>query len=150
MTNDFRTFIVAAADAALARALCALEPGGAGMFTTPLSPTGAEPATHYISTGQVPGTMGAAAPLETWEQDATGAWVEVSREPGNAAAVYAAAQAAEPPVVCTLADIEALFAASDVTAQDPWVALGRLGLKLVQVTEAATGVKKTNSLSSEG
>ena len=33
---------------------------------------------------------------------------------------------------CTLAEIEDLFTSADITEQDPWVALGRLGLKLVQ------------------
>jgi hypothetical protein len=142
MTDAFRTYIVPAAHADLARALCALEPGGAGMFATPLSATGAEPATHYGSTGQVPGAMGAASPLAVWEQDADGAWVEVSREPGNAAAVYAAAQAATPPVACTLADVEALFAAADVTQQDPWTALARLGLQMVTPTERTAAAAK--------
>jgi len=35
-------------------------------------------------------------------------------------------------VEVTLEQIEDLFATSDVTAEDPWVALGRLGLKIVQ------------------
>jgi hypothetical protein len=135
VSDLFRTFIVPAAHADLARALCALEAGGAGMFTTGLSADGTEPATHYISTGQVPGPLGMAAPCAVWEQDAEGAWVEVGREPGNPAAVYAAAQAADPPVACTLADIEALFLASDITAQDPVTACGRLGLGIAQDAE---------------
>ena len=53
MSNDIaRTMIVPAALAPLARALAAgLSPGGVGMFQTGLSPTGAEPATHYVSSG---------------------------------------------------------------------------------------------------
>lgn len=48
------TLIVPAALAPTCRALAAaLAPSGAGMWTTPLSPTGAEPATHYISTGSI-------------------------------------------------------------------------------------------------
>lgn len=47
-----RTLIVPAALADQCRALCAAAtPAGAGMFTTALSPTGDEPATHYISSG---------------------------------------------------------------------------------------------------
>ena len=139
MSDLFRTFIVPAAHADLARALCALEVGGAGMFTTGLSADGTKPATHYVSTGQVPGPLGMAAPCAVWEQDAEGAWVEVSREPGNPAAVYAAAQAADPPVACTLADIEALFLASDITAQEPSTACGRLGLRIVTPPEPRDG-----------
>jgi hypothetical protein len=135
MTDVFRTFVCPAAHADLARALCALEAGGAGMFTTGLSADGTEPASYYVSTGQVPGPLGLAAPCAVWEQDAEGAWVEVSREPGNPAAVYAASQAASPPVTCTLADIEALFVASDITAQEPSTACGRLGLLIVTPPE---------------
>ena len=49
MSDLFRTFIVPAAHADLARALCALEAGGAGMFTTGLSADGTEPATGLIA-----------------------------------------------------------------------------------------------------
>jgi hypothetical protein len=139
MSDLFRTFIVPAAHADLARALCALEAGGAGMFTTGLSADGTEPASYFVSTGQVPGPLGMAAPCAVWEQDADGAWVEVGREPGNPAAVYAAAQAADPPVACTLADIQALFVASDITAQEPFTACGRLGLRIVTPPEPRDG-----------
>ncbi len=142
MSDLFRTFIVPAAHADLARALCALEAGGAGMFTTGLSADGTEPASYFVSTGQVPGPLGMAAPCAVWEQDAEGAWVEVSREPGNPAAVYAAAQAASPPVACTLADIEALFLASDITAQEPFTACGRLGLRIVTPPEPTATSRK--------
>ena len=142
MSDLFRTFIVPAAHADLARALCALEAGGAGMFTTGLSADGTEPASYFVSTGQVPGPLGMAAPCAVWEQDAEGAWVEVSREPGNPAAVYAAAQAADPPVACTLADIEALFVASDITAQEPVTACGRLGLRIVTPSEPTATPRK--------
>jgi hypothetical protein len=142
VSDLFRTFIVPAAHADLARALCALEAGGAGMFTTGLSADGTEPASYFVSTGQVPGPLGMAAPCAVWEQDAEGAWVEVSREPGNPAAVYAAAQAASPPVACTLADIEALFLASDITAQEPFTACGRLGLRIVTPPEPTATSRK--------
>ena len=142
MSDLFRTFIVPAAHADLARALCALEAGGAGMFTTGLSADGTEPASYFVSTGQVPGPLGMAAPCAVWEQDAEGAWVEVSREPGNPAAVYAASQAADPPVACTLADIEALFVASDITAQEPSTACGRLGLRIVTPPEPTATPRK--------
>jgi hypothetical protein len=142
VTDIFRSFFVPAAHADLARALCALEAGGAGMFTTGLSADGTEPASYFVSTGQVPGPLGMAAPCAVWEQDAEGAWVEVSREPGNPAAVYAAAQAADPPVACTLADIEALFVASDITAQEPSTACGRLGLRIVTPPEPTATPRK--------
>ena len=134
MSYTFRTFVTPAAHADLARALCALEPGGAGMFTTGLSATGSEPATHYVSTGLVPGALGAASPLEVWEEE-DGEWWKVGYDPGRPDAVVAAAQAANPPVPCTLAEVEMLFAVSDVTEQDPFIAFARLGLSLVQPKE---------------
>ena len=50
----FATIIVLAAQAQSARDAAAQIPGGEGMFTAGLSPTGAEPATHYIASGWVP------------------------------------------------------------------------------------------------
>ena len=50
----FATIIVTAAQAQAARDAAAQIPGGEGMFTAGLSPTGAEPATHYIASGRVP------------------------------------------------------------------------------------------------
>jgi len=50
----FATIIVTADKAEQARTLAAEIPGGEGMFTAGLSPTGAEPATHYIASGWVP------------------------------------------------------------------------------------------------
>lgn len=50
----FATIIVTAAQAQAARDAAAQIPGGEGMFTAGLSPTGAEPATHYISSGWIP------------------------------------------------------------------------------------------------
>ena len=50
----FTTIIVPAAQAQAARDAAATIPGGEGMLTSGLSPTGAEPATHYIASGWVP------------------------------------------------------------------------------------------------
>ena len=129
--NLFRTMIVPDANVALARQLCALEAGGAGMLITGLSADGAAPATHYISSGECPPLIVQFCPVQTWEQQ-DGVWVMTGSTPGDPQAVVDAAKAADPPVQCTLAEIEDLFAAADITEQDPWVALGRLGLKLVQ------------------
>jgi len=50
----FATIIVTADKAEQARTIAAEIPGGEGMLTAGLSPTGAEPATHYIASGRVP------------------------------------------------------------------------------------------------
>ena len=52
MTDVFVTIIVPAATVEAARELAATVHGGAGMFTTALSPDGSAPATHYISSGR--------------------------------------------------------------------------------------------------
>lgn len=54
MADTFATLIVTAENVERARTTAAQFTGGAGMFTTALSATGAEPATHYISTGYMP------------------------------------------------------------------------------------------------
>ena len=99
------------------------------MFTTPLSPTGKEPATHYISTGYVPEGYQYMVPCQWWEQGEDGAWMMTSSTPGDAKAVYA--HCVEVGVECTQKDVDDLFAAADVTEQDPFVAMGRLGIQIV-------------------
>ena len=126
----FRTLIVPAASVDLARAIAtSFGPGGEGMWITPLSASGLAPATHYISTGYVPPEYGYLVPLQVWTQDEDGDWVLVASEPGDPVAVYEAATA--QGVICTQADVDALFAAADVTEQEPFVAMGRLGLTII-------------------
>lgn len=126
----FRTLIVPAANVDLARAIAtSFGPGGEGMWITPLSADGLDPATHYISTGYVPPEYGYLVPLQVWALDEEGDWVLVGSEPGDPVAVYTAATA--QGVVCTQADVDALFAAADVTEQEPFVAMGRLGLTII-------------------
>lgn len=130
MSDIFRTLIVPAANVDLARAVGAsFGPGGAGMWTTPLSASGSDPATHYISSGYVPPEYGFLVPLQVWTLDENNDWVLVSTEPGDPVAVYMAATS--QGVVCTQADIDALFAAADVTEQEPFTAMGRMGLTMI-------------------
>lgn len=131
MTDTFATLIVAAQDAPLARQIAAaFGPGGVGMWTTPLSSTGADPASHYISSGYIPADFAYLVPSQTWALDEDGAWVLVSSTPGDPVAVYQAAT--EAGVICTQAEVDAIFASADVTEQEPFVAMGRLGLRIVQ------------------
>ena len=130
----FRTLIVPTVNVDLARAIAgSFGPGGVGMFTTPLSPTGAEPATHYISTGYVPEGYQYMVPCQTWEwvqpEGKDGAWVMTSSTPGDPQAVYA--HCVEVGIECTQQDVDDLFAAADVTEQEPFVAMGRLGVQIV-------------------
>lgn len=132
MSDVFRTLIVESADVDLARTIAAtLDPAHSqGMWETPLSSTGAEPATHYISTGYIGEGFAALVPLATWAQEGDPPeWVQTEYEPGDSFTVLALCEQAGLEI--TLEQIEDLFATSDVTAEDPWVALGRLGLKIV-------------------
>ena len=132
MSDVFRTLIVTSDDAPLARTIAAtLDPAhSTGMWETPLSPTGTEPATHYISPGYIGEGFAALVPLATWQlQGDPPEWVQTAYEPGDSFAVLALCE--EAGMTVTLEQIEDLFADSDVTAEDPWVALGRLGLKIV-------------------
>lgn len=130
MADLFRTLIVIAADAPLAREIAAaFGPGGAGMWTTPLSADGQEPATHYISSGYIPAEFALMAPLQVWGLDEDGDWVMVASEPGDPVAVYNAAVAGG--VQCTQADVDAVYADSDVTEQEPFTAMGRMGLTII-------------------
>lgn len=131
MPDIFRTLIIPASQVELARQIAAsFGPGGVGMWTTELSADGTEPATHFISTGFIPEQFAFMVPCQTWTQDEEGVWTQTSSEPGNPEAVYEAATA--QGVDCTLADIEAVFAAADVTEQEPFIAMSRLGLQIVQ------------------
>jgi hypothetical protein len=131
MTDIFRTLIIPAANVELARSIAAsFGPGGTNMWTTPLSATGAEPASHYISSGGIPAGFAHLVPLQTWVQEQDGTWVMTGSEPGDPVAVYN--HCVEAGVVCTQADVDALFAAADVTEQEPFTAMERLGLQIIQ------------------
>ena len=120
-----RCLIVPAAYAPLARALCdGLAPGGsgAGMLATPLSINGALPATHFIAQGMIEDTFAALLPLTAFDTEGVPAIAT-----GQPETIVALAQGA-----VTLAQINALLAAIDVTEQDPHTAMGRLGLKMIQ------------------
>lgn len=129
MADLFRTLIITADDAPISRAIAAaFGPGGEGMWTTPLSASGAEPATHFISSGFIPAEFVSLSPCTTWAQDGE-TWVVVEHNAGDAATVFAYAQQAGLPF--TLAEIEGVFSRSDVSTQEPFDAMGRMGLSIV-------------------
>lgn len=117
----YRCLIVPDAQVEFARELSATVagPAGAGMWTTPLSSTGAEPATHWISAGLISQDFAALLPL--------------GNEPGNAALV---AQLATANGMATTAEqVRALFDVADVTEDESHVAMARLGLVMVSAQE---------------
>ena len=134
MTDIFRTLIVPAADAPLARQIAVtLSPsGGSNMWVQGLSPTGEPPATHYVSTGLIGPDFAALVPCTFWELDEAGDWVQTGSEPGNAGLVVYACAAAEPPLIHTEAQVQGVMDRSDISPQEPFVAFSRLGLQLVR------------------
>ena len=147
VTDVYRCMILVAADAPLVRSIADMFAGSPQhMWQTGLSADGRSPATHYIATGYVPEGYQVMAPWQDWEwqqpdPDQPGAWVMTFSYPGQPEAVWQACQQPiseddpSPRVPCTLEDVEMAFTRSDMTSQDPWVAMGRLGLQIVQPDE---------------
>jgi hypothetical protein len=127
MSNEWvrRCLIVPAVYAPLARALCkGLAPGdsGKGMFAVPLSPIGSPPATYFITHGMIKEDFDSLLPFTSFDAEGV-----------------SATQAGQPEVIVelsngtvTLAQVNDLLSAIDVSEQDPFVAMQRLGLKLIQ------------------
>ena len=129
-----RTIIVPAAFQQLAQALCeAAAEGGAGkgMFTTGLSETGTEPATHYISSGAIFDDLAALLPLTTVEPSTDDGEPDmVTERPGNVA--FVEGLAAQAGITLPAGTVAGLFDALDVSEQGPFEAVARLGLVMVQ------------------
>lgn len=108
MNWTHRTFVVPQAHVALARQLAAAAAdSGIGMFTTGLSATGAEPATHFISAGLI-------------QQE----FADLLADPQ---AVADLAQGQVP-----LEAVQAMLAASVIRAdENPHAVLAELGLRLI-------------------
>lgn len=83
------------------------------MWQRALSLTGEEPPTHYISSGMVPSQF---MNLIT-----------------NPASVVAAAK--QGGVTVTLAQVQGILSRADVTAEKPFDAMARLGLRFVEKPE---------------
>lgn len=145
MSDVYRCMIITTADAPLVRSIADMFAGSPQhMWQTGLSTDGKAPATHFIATGYVPEGYQVMAPWQEWEwqqpdPDQPGAWVMTFSYAGRPDIVWQACQQPipdsdppQPKVPCTLAQVEGAFQRSDMTSQDPWVALGRLGLQLVQ------------------
>jgi hypothetical protein len=133
----YRNMIVTAEEAPLARLVCSTLGGlpYEGMFEIGLSPTGDEPATHYISSGGVSEGFAKLAPFSTWawkqpDPDQPGQWVETEYSPGYPQ--ITAERCVEAGLKVTPEAIEVMYAASDVT-DEPWqTALARMGLQLIR------------------
>lgn len=134
MSYATRTLIVPAAFQTLAQGLCeaaAEGDAGKGMFTTGLSATGTAPATHYISAGYIEQQFADLLPLTTVTQAVQeGEAPSVSTRQGNVAVVEGLA--AQAGISLPAGTVAALLAATDVSEQEPFVAMARLGLSMMQ------------------
>lgn len=122
-----RTIIVPKAKQALSQSLCAGLAGnaGAGMFVVGLSATGNAPATHFISSGLISDDFASLLPLTIVDAEDIATTTH-----GNVdAIVYLAG---EKGITIDPVQLSALLDAIDVSEQPPFVAMARLGLKLVQ------------------
>jgi hypothetical protein len=128
----FRTMLIPSAHVQLARDLAAaIDPvASVGLFMTPL--TNGQTVTHYISSGIVSDQFAMPLPLTTWAQDEEGAWVQTSHWPGMPEAIAQTAATLDPPFPLTAEQVAAAFAASDISEQEPFVAMARMGLSLYQ------------------
>lgn len=147
MAEAFRTIIVSDAYIDLARTITeTLAPvGGRGMYSTGLSADGMAPATHWISSGFIDADYAMLLPLSEWQWlDDEAKWDENLISVGDQYAIFDFYTDAiqTPPTEdnptpdpvdpgFTLADVEALLAASDVTTEEPFTALARLGLQII-------------------
>lgn len=120
-----RCMIVPTEHVELARVLCETlaGPGGAGMFTTALSATGDDPATHYISSGLIESEFADLLPLIEFPADADP--VIHLGQPD-----LITQMATDQGMGVTVDEVQALLASVDVTEQPPTDALDRLGLRL--------------------
>lgn len=132
--DTFATFIITAADSPASRAIsAAFGPGGVGMWTTALSTSGLDPVTHYISSGYIPAEFLAMCPITAWDLNEEGNWVQTDYSSGNASAVYTFCQ--QSGLTYTLSEIKSIFSRSDVSQQEPFTAMNRLNLKIVNPPE---------------
>ena len=131
----FRTLIIPSAHVQLARDLAAaIDPAASvGLFMTGL--TDGQTVTHYISTGIVSDQFAMPLPCTQWAQDEEGAWVQVSHWPGMPEAIAQMAATLDPPFPLPVEQVAAAFAASDISEQEPFVAMGRMGLSLHSAEE---------------
>ena len=117
MSYIHRCMIVPAAQAPLARELVVLLAGAPAnnMFNTGLSATGEEPFTHYVSTGMIEDQFAAVL--------ADGALM--------------AMLCVNAGRTITVEECTAMLAVCDVSADEPHIALERIGLKLLTTEQLA-------------
>lgn len=145
MTEVYRNLIVPTTHVDLARKITeTLAPvGGRGMWISGLSPDGNPPRQYWFSMGYIDAEFAALLPLIEYIDDA-GNWIANYLSAGYPEVIFALYSQAiqiqsteenpEPDPVTldfTLADVEAMLSAVDVTTETPQQAWARLGVQLV-------------------
>jgi hypothetical protein len=131
MTDLFRTLVITSSDVSTTRNIAAsFGPGGVGMWTTPLSVSGADPASHYISSGYISEEFVNIVPYTEWAKDENNQWISISTDEGDASTIYS--YTSEFGLDVSLSEIQGIFSRSDVSSQEPFVHIERMGLKFIQ------------------
>lgn len=126
----FRTMIVSDAVVDTCRSLAMLLAGeGQKLWTTPLSPAGSEPATHWISSGMIEAQFGGLLPLNEPVFDGE-VWIDNWLSAGNPALLAELSGGA-----VTEDHAQTIFSLCDVTMEEPQAAMARLGLQMVMPYE---------------
>jgi len=126
MIYPHRTMIVPDAIVATVRALADnFGPSASGMWTTPLSADGNLPASHWISSGLIGDDFAAIMPFSHFVDDA---WVTDPYDPASFVALAESSGITPPPVEA----IQQIMSMVDVSDQDAFTAMARMGLQLVQ------------------
>lgn len=122
-TDVFRTVVIPLAHAGIASQIASVfSTGNAPLQPGLVSITGQNPPQSIISTGYISAQFAALIPLKNH-----GGLLISTGKPDELLA-----RCVEAELTITAADIDALFAAADVTEQNPHEALARLGLQLIQ------------------
>jgi len=122
-----RCLIVPTTIAPTVRALAdSFGPAASGMWTTALSADGNLPASHWISSGLIGNDFAAIMPFS---HDVDGVWTTEPYDPAAFVALTEANGVTPPPVEA----IQQIMSMVDVSDQDPFAAMERLGLQMVQV-----------------
>ena len=116
MNWQHRTIIVPIDLAEPARDACMALTGSAseGLFTTPLYPDGGTEPTHAISSGYIAGEFADLLPC--------------GDQPGNIEALLAVLEGVEFPI--TIDELAGMLAMIDISEEEPYAAMARLGLSL--------------------
>ena len=132
MADAFRTIIIPASGRVNGKTIsAAFDRVGPEMFPTPLSASGADPATHYISSGYIPTGYTNNLPFSTWALDMNGSqWVQTVVSTGNPSAVRTFVNN-KLGTSFTLTQVTNFLNSLDISDQEPFVAMGRLGLKII-------------------